>query len=277
MPDIRLIALDLDGTLLNSRKELPPANAAALKEAAARGITIVPTTGRFYRGMPEVIRNLPYVRYAIAVNGAQIYDVQEDVTIAKAELPNRQAVEIMEYLDTLPVIYDCFMDGWGWMTQAMQEKAWDFAPDGYYLDMLRNLRQGVPELKAFLRDRGHGVQKIQLFTRDMSLRQELLDHMQEKFPDTLVSSSVVNNVEINNIHANKGEALLVLAAHLGLARSQTMAFGDALNDLSMVRSAGIGVAMSNGHPDVRAAADYVTTSCDEDGVAAGIRRFCLSK
>ena len=82
MPDIRLITLDLDGTLLNSKKELSPENAAALQWAADQGIEIVPTTGRFYGGMPEIIRNLPYLHYAITINGAQVYDVRNDVGIA---------------------------------------------------------------------------------------------------------------------------------------------------------------------------------------------------
>ena len=73
MPDIRLITLDLDGTLLNSKKELSPENAAALQWAADQGIEIVPNTGRFFDGMPEVIRNLPYLHYAITINGAQVY------------------------------------------------------------------------------------------------------------------------------------------------------------------------------------------------------------
>lgn len=119
MRKIRIIALDLDGTLLNSNKELTPENFAALQKAADAGIEIVPTTGRFYGGMPEVIRKMPFVHYVITINGAAVYDVRKQQDIAKAEIPMQKAVEIMEYLDTLPVIYDCYMDNWGWMTRAM--------------------------------------------------------------------------------------------------------------------------------------------------------------
>ena len=73
-PGYRLIALDLDGTLLNSEKQLTEENARALADAAAQGIWIVPTTGRFFDGMPQVIRELPYLRYAITINGAQVMD-----------------------------------------------------------------------------------------------------------------------------------------------------------------------------------------------------------
>ena len=275
MSDIRLIALDLDGTLLNSSKELSKANADALAHAAARGIEIVPTTGRFFSGMPECIRALPYLHYSITINGAAVYDVCRKREIAKAEIPLRQAVDIMRYLDTLPVIYDCYMDNWGWMTRALQDRAPEFAPDTHYLKMIRELRMPVDELKAYLLEAGHDVQKIQLFAKDLGLRQVLLQQLEQQFGGIAVSSSVVNNIEINNVHANKGEALKKVAAHLGYDISQTMALGDGLNDVSMICEAGIGVAMENACHAAKAQADHVTKSCDDDGVAAAIERFCL--
>lgn len=275
MPDIRLIALDLDGTLLNSDKQLTQQNAQALACAAARGIEIVPTTGRFFSGMPEIIRSLPYLHYAITINGAAVYDVRQDADIARAEIPLPLAVEIMRYLDTLPVIYDCYMNNWGWMTRAMQLRADAFAPDEHYLRMIRNLRTPVDDLKSYLLETGRDVQKIQLFLTDPALRMTLLRQLGGQFEGLCVSSSVPNNIEINSTDANKGEALRKLAAHLGLDISRTMAIGDGLNDLSMLRAAGIGVAMENACPEAKHAADYVTGSCDESGVAAAIRRFCL--
>ncbi len=86
MHNIKIIALDLDGTLLNSNKELTSASSAALYRAAESGILIVPTTGRFYGGMPEEIRQLPFIKYAVTVNGAQVADVAADEVIYKAEM-----------------------------------------------------------------------------------------------------------------------------------------------------------------------------------------------
>lgn len=273
MRDIRIIALDLDGTLLNSNKELTPGNLAALQKAADAGIEIVPTTGRFYGGMPEVIRKLPFVHYAITINGAAVYDVRKQQDIAKAEIPMQKAVEIMEYLDTLPVIYDCYMDNWGWMTRAMWEKAEEFAPNAHYLKMIKELRTPVPELKAHLKETGHDVQKIQFFAQDMKLHGELLQLLPSRFPETAVSTSVGNNIEINDLHANKGEAIGKLAAYLGCDISETMSFGDGLNDLSMIKAAGLGVAMANACTEVLAVADEMTLDCDHDGVAAGIEQY----
>ena len=104
MHKIGIIALDLDGTLLNSNKELSAGNLAALQRAANAGIEIVPTTGRFYGGMPSVIRELPFVRYVITVNGAEVADLKTGEVIYKAEIPWQQAVDIMSFLDGFPVL-----------------------------------------------------------------------------------------------------------------------------------------------------------------------------
>ena len=273
MRKIRLIALDLDGTLLTTEKVLTEENRKALLRCAEEGIEIVPATGRFYGGMPENIRSLPFVHYAITVNGAQVYDIARDEALYKGEIPVEEAVEIMSFLDTLPVIYDCYMDNWGWMTKGLYDLAPVFAPHKHSLEMLQKLRTPVPELKAHLRQVGHGVQKIQMFFLDMDLRQEMMGRLAEMFPDTAVTSSIPRNVELNARSAQKGIALAALADRLGIPMGQTMAFGDDLNDINMLRHAGIGVAMSNAPDEVKAHADWVTGSCDESGVAQAIAHF----
>ena len=278
MPDpIRIIALDLDGTLLNSNKELTAGNLAALERAAAAGIEIVPTTGRFFGGMPKVIRELPFIHYAITINGAEVADLRTGEVIYKAELPWQQAIDLMTMLDELPVIYDCYQNNAAWMTAALKEQIDTTVSSAHYRKMLHELRQPVPELKATLAQRQQDVQKVQFFTAHPDLRLQLMEELPHRFENLCVSSSVVDNVEINQIHANKGEALLALAAHLGLKREQTIAFGDGLNDLSMLEQAGIGVAMSNACPEAKALADWIAPSCDEDGVARGIERFCFGE
>ena len=271
MADIRIVALDLDGTLLDSGKNLSAANRDALVAAAERGIHIVPTTGRFFGGMPESVRELPFVRYAITVNGAQVYDRETDTAIVREELPLGTALAVMRYLDGFDVIYDCYQDNWGRMTATMQERAADYAPDAHYLKMIRELRKPYPDLKAHLEELGRDVQKIMLFARDVAVRERIAGGLKERFPELAVSASTWNNLELNSANAHKGLALKRFAEHLGFGLENCMAFGDGANDLTMVRMAGVGVAMSNACPEVLAAADRVTLSNDEDGVAAVLR------
>ena len=252
MPAIRLIALDLDGTLLDSEKRLSKENFDALQRAHRAGAFIVPATGRFFAAMPAVVRALPFLRYAITINGARVSDASDSQVLYTAEIPGAQALEIMAWLDTLPVIYDCYKDNAGWMTEAMQRRADAFAPDRHYLEMLRTLRTPVPELKAFVAQTGGDVQKIQFFTRDLDLREEVLASCARRFPGMVASASCPNNVELNAAAATKG---------------------DGLNDISMLRAAGLGVAMGNAVPAAKAAADEVTADCDAHGVADVVARF----
>jgi len=273
---IRLIALDLDGTLLDSQKRLSDENLAALTRAAEAGVHIVPTTGRFFDGMPEIIRKLPFLRYAITINGAEAADVHTGEVFYKAEIPADRAIELMEYLDTLPVIYDCYMENAGWMTAAQKERIDGMVKNAHYRKMLHELRRPVPELKTFVRERGRDVQKVQFFIPTAELRQELLQLLPERFPNLAVSSSVSENIELNAAHATKGKALLALAERLGIPREGTMSFGDGLNDLSMLTAAGMGVAMENACPEAKAAADFITLSNDDHGVAYAIEKYCFN-
>lgn len=270
MADIRIVALDLDGTLLDSGKNLSSVNRDALAAAAEKGMYIVPTTGRFFGGMPESVRSLPFVRYAITVNGAQVYDRETDTAIVREELPLDTALAIMRYLDGFDVIYDCYQDNWGRMTASMQERAADYASDEHYLRMIRELRKPYPDLKAYLAGEGRDVQKIMLFARNAEIREQVAKGVKERFPGLAVTASTWNNLELNSANAHKGLALKRFAEHLGLGLENCIAFGDGANDVSMVRMAGVGVAMSNACPEVLAVADLVTLSNDEDGVAVAL-------
>lgn len=274
---IRIIALDLDGTLLDSQKRLSAANRAALEAAAAQGVQIVPTTGRFFGMMPQAVRDLPFVRYAITINGAQVYDRETDTAIVRDEIPLAMALELMRLLDGYDVIYDCYRANWGWMTAALQAKAEGYATDAHYLQMIRTFRRPVADLKAHLESTAAegDVQKVMLFARNVRegevVTKVLAAEIARRFPAIKVTASTWNNLELNIASAHKGNALKRFAEHLGLTLANCMALGDGMNDLTMIEAAGLGVAMANAHPRVRAAADRITRSNDEDGVAYAIR------
>ena len=281
--DIRIIALDLDGTLLDSQKRLSERNRAALERVAKKGILVVPTTGRFFGMMPPAVRDLPFVRYAITINGAQVYDRETDTALVRDEIPLDMALGVMEVLDRHDVVYDCYRSNWGWMTAALQAKAADYATNEHYLKMVREFRKPVPELKAHLRATAAegDVQKIMMFGRregegirgpeagaEHPVLEAIAREMAEKFPKIKVTASTWNNIELNIATAHKGNALKRFAEYLGFTLENCMSFGDGMNDLSMVEAAGTGVAMANAEPAVKAAANVVTSSNDEDGVAA---------
>lgn len=272
----RLIAFDLDGTLLDQEKRIPEENLRALRAAAERGAEIVPATGRILRGIPPQLRELPYIRYYILSNGAAVYDTREERTLYRGDIPLELALRVMAFLDTQPVLYDCYQNDRGWMSRSMLEQAPDyFREEPLILRLVKLLRVPVPDLKQTLRERGEPVQKIQFFYRpeDKEQRLWMLRHFSERFPELCATTSSSNNVEVNSVRAGKGNGLLALCGALGISPEDCLCFGDGTNDISMLRAAGRGVAMANAPEEVKAAADAVCESNVACGVAREIERI----
>ena len=273
---VRLICFDLDGTFLDDGKNIPPENMRALERAAEKGVWIVPATGRIVPGLPEALRTPPFLRWYITSNGAYVYDAKEDRVAVKAEIDLERALEFYACADTLGVLYDCYQNDWGYMTDWMLEEAARVIPDPGIRRLITTLRSPVPELKDYLRQKGEPLQKMQLYFTDPALRLRALEELPARFPDLRFTSSVPFNIEINAAGATKGQAMLGLCRVLGLELGEVLALGDGTNDLDMITAAGLGVAMANADPALIAAADYVTGSNNEGGFAAAIERFVLN-
>lgn len=271
----KLIAFDLDGTLLRDDKSLTDRSLRALYAAYERGALIVPATGRIYKGVPAALRLQPFSHYYITINGALVYDAEKDAALCRAELPNELALRLFEHMDTLDVLYDCYKDNWGYVSRAMYERAADYIADKGILELFRRTRTPVEDLKEYLREDGGSVQKAQMHFRDMRAKKKELERLPSLFPEVAVSTSVPTNIEINIREANKGEALLALCAQLEIDPADTLAFGDGTNDLTMIRAAGCGVAMGNADFAVKAAADTVCDDNEHDGLAKYLEKLMV--
>lgn len=269
----KLIAFDLDGTLLHDDKTVAARSLRALQAAHEAGALIVPATGRIYKVVPAALKLQPFSRYFITINGAYVFDAQEDVPLYRAEIGNELAIRLMEYMDTLDVLYDCYKDNWGFVSQYFLDHAGDYITDRGILEMFRRSRTPVDDLKEYLRADGGSIQKTQMHFRDLRERKRQLELLPSLFPEIAVSTSIPTNIELNIAAANKGDALRALCKALGVAPEETVAFGDGTNDLSMIRAAGLGVAMGNADFAVKAAADTVCDDNEHDGVAKFIERL----
>jgi Cof subfamily protein (haloacid dehalogenase superfamily) len=278
MKPIKMIAIDLDGTLLNSEKKVSTKDQKMIERAAKSGVYIVPATGRLYNSVPEEVKSLHGVRYLILANGAVVYDMKEDRDVFRAEIPREHALEIFKFLDTYPCIYGCYMNDLSWMTLESKELIDRYVPEVEFRQLIRAFNETTENLYDLIASRDSDVQKIQLFSDDATLIDYLLVQIPKIFPDVVTTSSIRHNVEINAVSAQKGIALLRLADLLGIDQKMTMAIGDGINDLDMINSAGVGVAMANAYSEeVKKAADYITSDCDESGVAEAIIKFCFPK
>jgi len=273
---IKLIASDLDGTFLKDDKTIPEENLKAFEACAAKGVEIVPATGRLVAGIPEEIRNLSGVRYVIGTNGALITDLWENKEISACRIKNELAVSILMLAQNSKddIMYDAYIDGLGYTSEYFYEHADKYAPSAAVAKLIRKTRQPMENHVSAVKNSGKDVEKVNMFFVSMEARQRMRE-MLAQIPGIFVSSSLPNNLEINAVGADKGSALLRLAEYLGISREETMAFGDGENDVTMIRNAGIGVAMENGEDCVKAVADHITCSNNENGVAEAIRQFVL--
>ena len=269
---IRLIAVDLDGTLLNDQKEITPRTRAALEAAAARGLELVPATGRTVSGIPAELRAMAGVHYAITANGARVMDLTTGQAVRELYIPRDKALAAYDVLSRYDCLADLFQDGQGYTTQANQAAAYRFVPDNLRAYVL-NTRKIIPDLRAYIASQDRGLEKLTVFFTDETQRQKAWAEV-EALGVTVVSSLPMN-MEINAAGVDKGAGLLALAGHLGLPASALMALGDGGNDTAMIRAAGLGVAMGNAFPEVKEAANYVTASNNEDGAARAIEKFVL--
>jgi hypothetical protein len=277
---IKLLAFDLDGTLLDDSKAVPYENILALRAAAEKNILTVPASGRIFRFMPEPVRTQLSARYFITTNGGEVYDAVSDSVLYSAEIPLQRALDVLDHFDTVDGIYDCYADNAGYMSRAFMEKA-----DDYFLDPVLNAmlhsytlktRTPVDDLRGFMTARGGSLQKLQMFFRDPEERLHQLDFLPRLFPDLVISSSLANNIEVNSAEATKGQALAALCEKLGIDRAEVMAFGDGLNDLDMLQFAGVPIAMGNADPLIREKAAYITASNNEAGLAKALIHFGLA-
>ena len=259
MKTIKLIALDLDGTLLNMEKKVPQGNYEALKQCETAGIQIVPATGRGVGGIPPMIRELPGANYAIT-------------TIRTCGLSNEMVQRILNIAKKYHSATDPFIDGRAITQPSSIDHMDEFGLSPQMQKLIRDTREVVPDVMEYVKTTGAQAEKINIFMADLEER-EILRKELMAMPELSISSSMYNNLEVNAKGADKGSALLWLADHLGISREETMAFGDGENDIPMIKAAGIGVAMENALDTVKEAADTITLNNDEDGVAAVIRKF----
>ena len=271
---IRLIALDLDGTLLNEKMHVSEKTREVMEQCAQRGIEIVPATGRALPAVPEEVLSLPGVHYGIFTNGASVRDFKKEIWVAEHCLSWEETIRIIEVLRQYPVIYDMYVSGGGVSETGLLAQLEAYGIPERECAYIRETRRAVEDMAAYLRERKCPVQKMNLNFKDRETKLAVRKKL-EGMPEVLVTSSLPWNLELNAAGVAKGSGLRDLCRYLGIKPEETMAFGDGENDWSMLEAAGIGVAMENGAPFLKERADRIAGSNREDGVAEAIRKWVL--
>ena len=274
MKQIQLIAFDLDGTVLDSLKRLSGRNRAALKACAEKGIVLVPATGRSAAGISPAIRDIPGVRYGITTNGGTITDLKTGEILDRQTISGEKALRLMKVISRYHAMYDPYINGRGITQPEFYDHMDEFGLTPVIQEMVRATRDVVLNIQDYVKQTGAEVEKINIYLADLKDREPLQRELEQE-EGLSITSSLYNNLEVNDAKATKGQALKRLADYLNIPMEAVMAFGDGGNDLSMIQAAGTGVAMANGLETVKAAADYITLDNDQDGVADAIEKLIL--
>ena len=272
--NIKMIGLDMDGTLLTTEKKLTAYTKAVLRKALEQGIEVVLSTGRAITGIPKELLEMPGMKYAVTINGARIMDLQENRVIYENMLPMETALKLLDIIGEFDAIQEAFIDSVCYSSKDKLSHANDYFLHPSIAEYVLKSRTPVDDVKAKVLEMNQTVDKVNGMFRtveDKKSSYELLT----KVPGGVVVSSLGNNWEINAEGTDKGSAMLKLGELLGIRREEIMACGDGMNDIAMLKSVGLGVAMANADSEVREVADYITESNDEDGVAKAIEKFAL--
>lgn len=275
MKKISLVALDLDRTTLDKAGSLSDRNREALLEAMRRGITICIASGRCYDSLPACVRAVPGIRYAITGNGACLYRLSDGKRL-KAFLISAAATRIIldtaeDFAPQTPIAYEAFLDGKAYAGSDYFKDPVRFGATDAAVPYIRATRRPVPDIRQFIRSHAGELDSIDIVTGAEEMKREIEEALHARTQEIYTTSSVRQLLEISDRHSGKGRALQALAQMLSIPREQTAAFGDADNDVQMLRWAGTGIAVANATPAALAAADMVTKRHDEDGVAWGLK------
>ena len=264
----KLVALDMDGTLLNENQKINDRVKKAISEARKRGTKIILSSGRGFRGIEKYVRELGLDELVISLNGAVVTDASGDNTVFSIHMEpevTRRIIELQQEYD----VFSIYFEGLKMYVEELNDKAIYFSefegvkviPVGNMLDFYTTQPIGK-------------MLMIGEYEKFLVFRERLLGELGQYIN---VTFSMPEFLEAYNINVSKGIILNKVANYYGLKRDEVIAIGDGENDISMIEYAGLGVAMGNAMEEVKKAADLITRANAEDGVARVIEEYILNR
>lgn len=271
--DIRLICMDLDGTALrNDHETISPRLLAALEKAWEKGITIVPVTGRQYTLLPEFLQVHPrWASLAVLCNGAQIRAMDTEEVLYRRDLSPAALHGLIGLARKYQLPMEFSAEGWLHLTEQTMERVRQTPYLTFHREkILPKAGRIVDSLEPVC---DLAVEKVNLMCIPPELRERVVRDLAQLEVSAVWSGP--RGMEITHPEATKGGALRLLSRMLDIPMGNMMSLGDSGNDLTMLREAGLGVAMGNAPDFVKTAADVTTETNVNDGAAIAIERYAL--
>ena len=266
LKSIRLVALDLDGTVLTDDKKVTARTARAIKEAIERGIEVAVVTGRPAPGIPDEVLAIPGLRYAISSNGSVVTNLITKKIVWKALLDKKTSLDIAKICVERDCFASFFIGGYGYSEEESFYKRLNTHIGTPLEAYVRRIGRCTDDILSCIEKSPVDVENIWIRS-DSTAERDAITALITEGRDVKTFFTAPEDVEVVANGADKGIALMGLAAHLGIERANVLAMGDNANDLAMLRAAGVSVAMGNAFEEVKKASMMVTASNEEDGVA----------
>ena len=241
----RLIASDIDGTLVGDDSVVSRENLEAIKRIKELGVYFVPTSGRSFFEMPEAITSCEDIRYYITSNGACIYDKERDEETLFA-ISGEKLKEILSVTEDYDVCYTAHREKWAYFDHRLSEEGMMYySIEEAYRRVFESQTKHLESIHRFAED--DKTEMCAVFFHDMDERLKCIERL-KRIDGICVTGSIPYNVEIISSEATKGNALSRLLEHLSVKKEETIAVGDSPNDLSLLEAAGLPLAVENAAP-----------------------------
>ena len=271
---IRLIAIDMDGTLLNEDCMIPEENVSAMKDAANAGIHLAIVSGRVPEDISYFMSDAGFNDcFVLGLNGGYWLDKPHGRMMNESYMDDSVAEACIRILESENVTYSAFGRSHIAISRPFLTGE-DLDHWGTHLTRKGNLLYTYG-MEGILHQKALGINKFVYIDREDTSRLLRIREKMEAIPGVEITSSWINNIEIMPVGIHKGAALAALAQRLHLEAGQVMAIGDNDNDIPMLKWAGYGVAMGNATEGAKAVSEYETDDNENAGVATAIRRFAL--
>ena len=273
--DYSLIACDLDGTLFDSHGRLREENSIAINELSLLGVRFVPASGRTLSDIPEEVRNHPSVRYIIHSSGAVVYDKETDERISYC-MPRELSHSVLKMLLSVESHVSVRRMGKTYVNKARfnKESFSEYNVWRVHADLLMKYAFPIDDFERTVLSYDN-VEMIAAFFKNDDDLERIRAELTKDSRLNVVSASP-HNLEIIYKEADKGRALLALADMLSIPQSATIAVGDSENDISMIKAAGLGLAMENAADKVKSCADETICHCDDHAVKFIKEKYILN-
>lgn len=281
MSQVKLIALDMDGTLFNNQGEISKKDRETLKRATEAGVAVAVATGRAYTELPIEMLYKIGVRYAITGNGSAVYKLPDQECVFSDCLDSEVLYDILEELKKLDVYYDVYIEGLVYCPKSVCHNIRKMDMPAALHEHIEKTRIIVDDLTGFLKSFGKKVEKatvnFALLEDGTYLGREETAAILDRYPQVQYLCGGYHNWEFTKAGVTKGTGLRFLAERIGVDMSQTMACGDSENDLYMLKEAHLAVAMENATEQIKEICNYITLSNEESGVAYAIEKFVFGE